>query len=422
MSVYVWIEQFQGQAAPASWEALGQGRTLAGTLGGPLTALVFGQDVEGLAKQAIQRGADRVLLAEDATLAEFRLEPYAALLGKLVAAGRPQVVLAAATSRGRELLAASALDTDSPLLNDVTELAPAGGVMQRISQALFGGKPSAPPAEPPAKASTIGGTVFGGKQPADKDEPPADAPRLSQGLFGGKTPAQPDESPQDAPRISHPVLGGKPPAEPDEPAAKPGGALKATRPVYGGKLLASQTVQPGGPAYITLRSRAFQALAPDPDRRGEITRVGPVLREDQIATKIEGFEAAAGEVSLTDAAIVVSGGRGVGSAEGFAPLKALAAVLGAAVGASRAAVDAGYIDYAHQVGQTGKVVSPDLYIACGISGAIQHQAGMRTSKVIVAINKDPDAPIFKLAQYGIVGDLFEILPALTAEFRKRLGK
>jgi electron transfer flavoprotein alpha subunit len=399
MSVCVWIEQFKGQAVPAAWEALGEGRALADALGGPLTALVFGEGVEALAGQAIQRGADRVILAEDATLADYRLEPYAALLSKLVAAGKPQIVLAAATSRGRELLAASALDTDSPLLNDVTGLAPAGGVMQRISQAFFGGKPPAKPAEPPAKASTIGQAVFGGKQPVDKPEPPADAPR-----------------------ISHPVLGGKPPAEPDEPAANSGGALKSTRPVYGGKLLASQTVPPGGPAYLTLRSRAFQALAPDPDRRGAIERVGPVLREDQIAVKIEGFEATAGEVSLTDAAIVVSGGRGVGSAEGFAPLKELAAVLGAAVGASRAAVDAGFIEYAHQVGQTGKVVSPDLYIACGISGAIQHQAGMRTSKVIVAINQDPNAPIFKLARYGIVGDLFEILPALTAEFRKRLGK
>jgi electron transfer flavoprotein alpha subunit len=198
-----------------------------------------------------------------------------------------------------------------------------------------------------------------------------------------------------------------------------GETVKVTRPVYAGKLMSTVFVT-SGTQVISLRSRAFPQ-ADSTGNTGSAQWVDAVVAEDDISTKVVGFSGKEGTISLTDASIIVSGGRGVGGPEGFDPVQALATTLDAAMGASRAAVDAGWIPYDHQVGQTGKTVSPDLYIAAGISGAIQHQAGMRTAKIIVAINKDPEAPIFKLAHYGIVGDLFKVLPALTAAFKSRLG-
>ena len=343
-AVFTWIETFDGAAVAASWEALAAGRALADAFGVPLTALVFGANAEQIAAEAGHYGADQALVCADATLNAIRLEPYAALLTKLVQDQQPQAVVAAATNRGRELLAASAADTDSPLLGDV---------------------------------------------------------------------------------LSFTVSDGK---------------ISVERAVYAGKVLSDAETVSGATQFVTVRSRAFKAAAPDASKSAAITAVDPVLSEDQIATKVQSFEQESGQVNLTDAAIIISGGRGMANnpkdapadagdatvwkaKDGFANvIQPLADALGAAVGASRAAVDAGYIPYAHQVGQTGKVVSPDLYIACGISGAIQHQAGMRTSQIIVAINKDPDAPIFKLARYGLVGDLYQIVPALTAEVTKRLGK
>ncbi|MDB5085351.1 MAG: Electron transfer flavoprotein alpha/beta-subunit [Bacilli bacterium] len=191
-----------------------------------------------------------------------------------------------------------------------------------------------------------------------------------------------------------------------------------TRPIYAGKAFTTNRfVQ--GPLIATIRPNNLPAIRREPTAEAKIVEIPVQLQPDNLRSYVhEVVQKSTQGVDLAEAKIIVSGGRGVKSKEGFAPLRELAEVLGAAVGASRGACDADYCDYSMQIGQTGKVVTPDLYIACGISGAIQHLAGMSASKVIVAINKDPDAPIFKVAAYGIVGDLFEVVPMLTEEFKR----
>jgi electron transfer flavoprotein alpha subunit len=199
-----------------------------------------------------------------------------------------------------------------------------------------------------------------------------------------------------------------------------GGRLVATRPVFAGKALAKVKLT-GDPQLATVRPNVLPE--PEPDASATAT-VEPVeaLTDGVRAMVVDIAAAGEGEIDVAEADIIVSGGRGVAGPEGFAPISSLAKTLGAAVGASRAAVDAGWIEHAHQVGQTGKTVTPNLYIACGISGAIQHLAGMKTAKAIVAVNKDPEAPIFKVADYGIVGDLFEVVPLLEKELQALLSE
>lgn len=326
--VWVWVEQFHGEAGSISWEMAGQGRRLADQLGTTLTACVLGYNVEHIAKEAIAYGADRVFLVDDPTLEVYRTDPYARCLVELVRKYKPEIFLLGASSRGRDLAGAVATQLYTGLTADCTGL----------------------DIEPETRL------------------------------------------------------------------------LLQTRPAFGGNIMATIKCPNHRPQMATVRHRVFEMPVPDPNRQGQIVREKAVMLEEEIASKVVDFITEEGEVNLADAKIIVSGGRGVKGPEGFKPIRELAEVLGGAVGASRAAVDAGWIPYAHQVGQTGRTVRPDLYIACGISGAIQHQAGMKTSKVIVAINKDPEAPIFQIAHYGIVGDLFKVVPALTEAFRKRLNK
>ncbi|RLA79351.1 MAG: electron transfer flavoprotein subunit alpha/FixB family protein [Deltaproteobacteria bacterium] len=197
------------------------------------------------------------------------------------------------------------------------------------------------------------------------------------------------------------------------------GNLKVKRPMFAGKVYADVAFADAKPQMASVRPNVLTPPQPDESKQAEVIKVDvEVTPEDKGVEVVDFIQVGGGKVDLTEAEIIVSGGRGMKAAENFKILEELAEVLGGVVGASRAAVDAGWRPQSDQVGQSGKVVTPNLYIACGISGAIQHLAGMGTSKVIVAINKDPEAPIFKKADYGVVDDLFKVVPALTEEVRK----
>jgi electron transfer flavoprotein alpha subunit len=196
-----------------------------------------------------------------------------------------------------------------------------------------------------------------------------------------------------------------------------GDRLMATRPVYAGKLL-SRVTWAKTPWMATLRPNVFRPAEAQPGKTAMIDRPSPTPPAAAMKLVERREEVSTGLPELTEAEIVISGGRGMKGPENYVILEEMAGVIGAAVGASRAAVDAGWRPHRFQIGQTGRTISPKLYMGFGVSGAIQHLAGMRTSKVIVAVNKDPEAPIFKIADYGIVGDLFEVVPALTQELKK----
>jgi electron transfer flavoprotein alpha subunit len=196
--------------------------------------------------------------------------------------------------------------------------------------------------------------------------------------------------------------------------------LLQTRPAFGGNLMATIICPNHRPQMSTVRPKVMKPLDPDPARKGKIIRPDVHIPTELSVKVIDIVQTLCEKVNLTEADIIVSGGRGLGDPKNFVLVEELAEVLGAAVGASRPVVDSGWVDYSHQVGQTGKTVGPKVYFACGISGAVQHLAGMSSSDIVIAINKDPSAPIFKIATFGIIGNVIEILPELTKEFKAKL--
>ncbi|WP_254768616.1 electron transfer flavoprotein subunit alpha/FixB family protein [Salinilacihabitans rarus] len=313
--VWVFVEEHDGEVAPVSWELLGEARRLADESGEDLVALVIGEDVDDAAEEAVARGADRVLVADDPVFEPYRADPYGAQFRHLVEERQPSIVLIGGTTTGRDFAGRVAVPAHAGLTADCTEL--------------------------------------------DVGED---------------------------------------------------GLLEARRPAFGGNVLATILCEDHRPQMATIRPGVFEAADRDPDRDGEIESVEVVVTEDETISEV--LEREVGDtVDITDADRIVAVGGGCdGDLE---PVLELAEALDAELAASREAVDEGWVENSRQVGQTGKTVRPDLYVAVGISGAIQHIEGMQKSGTVVAINNDPNAPIFEHADYGVVGDLFEVCPELA---------
>ncbi len=345
--VWVFGEQRRGKIQPVALELAGKGRELADSLGVPLVMVVLGHDLDDACGALLKFPIDEVIQVDAPELADYRSEPYSKVFADLIRDRKPEVVLAGATTIGRDFLARVAIQLHTGLTADCTGL-------------------------------EIGAVEGKGER-----------------------------------------------------------LLLQTRPAFGGNIMATIITPRHRPQMATVRHKVMKEIAPGPLRSGSggagreqpggdgLGKVTKIAAAPELMTSrtqiVEFIEEIEDTINITEADIIVSGGRGLGKPENFSVIEELAKALGGAVGASRAAVDAGWKAYSHQVGQTGKTVQPKLYVACGISGAVQHLVGMQSSDVIVAINKDPAAPIFGVATYGLVGNLFEIVPVLTREVLSRRG-
>jgi len=322
--VWVFIEHTKGEPASVSWELVGKGRELADSLQVPLSALVMGEDVEHLCREAFSYGADQAYLMDSPVLRFYRTESYLRGLCALIDAFKPEIILMGATGLGRDLAGAVATVVGTGLTADCTGL----GVDDRRN-------------------------------------------------------------------------------------------LQQTRPAFGGNIMATIMCDKFRPQMATVRPHVMPMPDRVAERKGGIIRATCPIREEDVLVKVLEIisDRNKDDVDIAGAELIVSGGRGLMGKENFSILQELADELGGVVGSSRSAVDAGWMPVDRQVGQTGKTVRPKIYIACGISGAIQHLVGMQDSDLIIAINRDREAPIFQVANYGIVGDLFQVVPALTSMVR-----
>lgn len=326
--IWIFAESRHGVIAPVAFELLGIGRKLADQRGVELTAVLFGAGIGDRAANLIAAGADKVLLADDPELAQYREDVFGRVLEHLVQEYKPEVVLAGATAIGRSVIPQVATVLGAGLTADCTGLA----------------------------------------------------------------------------------------------IREEDGMLLQTRPAFGGNIMATIECPHSRPQMATVRPNVMAPAEVDPERKGEVVEIA--LSAALLDSRVQVLETVISDgeqVNIQEIEVLIAGGRGVESEKGFDLIQELAAELNGAVAASRAAVDAGWISYPHQVGQTGKTVCPKLYIACGISGAIQHAVGMQSAETVVAINRDENAPIFDLATYGLVGDLFEIVPLLTKKIKEQRG-
>ena len=371
-NVFVFCEQRDGEIQKVAFELVGKARELADALGQQVVAVLAGSGIKGKAASLIAHGADQVIVADHPMLEEYSTKPYTDVVVQAIRTYSPEVVLFGASSIGRDLAPSVSATVHTGLTADCTGLA-IGDVEKSVTNA-------ADRAKVEAKIAELGQDVT--VEDNSKTMTTKDGKEIS-------------------------VVNVKYTYHKQ---------LRMTRPAFGGNIIATIACLQHRPQMATVRPGVMQALAADDSRTGEIIRmeVNPTNNLEVLET----VKSTKTSKDITEAKILVSAGRGIGSAEKVSMVQDLADALGGDISGSRAVVDAGWMEKDRQVGQTGKTVRPELYVACGISGAIQHAAGMEGSEYIVAINKEETAPIFDIADLGIIGDVNAILPKLTEAIKK----